>query len=51
MVLDPESHNDAENYDRYATYEQARDAALCCIEDVLEEGDHDGEATRPPWRP
>jgi hypothetical protein len=43
VVYDPEGHYDADRHDRYATFEQARDAALCCIEDVLEEGDYEGE--------
>ena len=43
VVHDPEGLYDADRYDRYATFEQARDAALCCIEDVLDEGDYDGD--------
>ncbi len=43
VVHDPEIHYDADRYDRYATFEQARDAALCCIEDVLDEGDYEDE--------
>ena len=43
VVHDPDGHYDADRYDRYATFEQARDAALCCIEDVLDEGDYEGE--------
>jgi hypothetical protein len=43
VVHDPEGHYDADHYDRYATFEQARDAALCCNEDVLDEGDYEGE--------
>jgi hypothetical protein len=43
VVHDPEGHFNADQYDRHATFEQARDAALCCIEDVLDEGDYEGE--------
>jgi hypothetical protein len=43
VVYDPEGHYDADLYDRYASFEQARDAALSCIEDVLEEGDYEGD--------
>lgn len=43
VIHDPEGHYDADRYDRYSTFEQARDAALSCIEDVLDEGDYDGE--------
>src|SRR4051812_22546793 len=44
VVFDGDGHYDAEEYDCYATFDQARDAALSCIEDVLDEGDYDGEA-------
>jgi hypothetical protein len=43
VVYDPEGRYDADLYDRYSSFEQARDAALSCIEDVLEEGDYEGE--------
>ncbi len=43
VIHDAEGVYDADRYDRYATFEQARDAAMSCIEDVLEEGDYDGE--------
>lgn len=43
VVFDREGLYDAEQYDCYSTFDQARDAALSCIEDVLDEGDYDGE--------
>jgi hypothetical protein len=43
VVHDPEGLYDADLYDRYTTFEQARDAALCCIEDVLEEEDYESQ--------
>jgi hypothetical protein len=43
VIHDPEGRYDADRFDRYATFEQARDAALCCLEDVLDEGDYEDE--------
>jgi hypothetical protein len=42
-VHDPDSRYDADRYDRYATFGEARDAALTCVETLLDEGDFDGE--------
>lgn len=42
VVFDPEGHFDAERYDRYETFTQARDAALSSIEIMLDEEDYDG---------
>ena len=43
VAFDPEGHYDADRNDRYATFEQARDAAQSSIELMLDEGDYDGE--------
>jgi len=43
VIYDPEGRYDPERYDRYATYEEARDAALTCIELMLYMQDYDGE--------
>ncbi len=43
VTFDPEGRHDADRHDRYATFEQARDAALSSIELMLDEGDYDGE--------
>jgi hypothetical protein len=42
VVFDPEGHFDGERYDRYATFTEARDAALSSIEIMLDEEDYDG---------
>jgi hypothetical protein len=42
VVFDPEGRFDAERYDRYETFTQARDAALSSIEIMLDEEDYDG---------
>jgi hypothetical protein len=42
VVHDPEGHYDPERYDHYPSFEQARDAALSCVELLLDEGDYDG---------
>ena len=46
VVLDAEGHFDAESYDRYATFAEARDAALSSIEIMLDEEDYDGDDHR-----
>ncbi len=46
VVFDAEGHFDSERYDRYATFTQARDAALSSIEIMLDEKDYDGEDHR-----
>jgi hypothetical protein len=46
VSFDPEGRYDAERHDRYATFEQARDAALSSIELMLDERDYDGEDHR-----
>ncbi|MFO0909691.1 MAG: hypothetical protein U0794_15320 [Isosphaeraceae bacterium] len=46
VVFDPENRFDAERYDRYPTFIQARDAALSSIEVMLDEGDYDGDDHR-----
>lgn len=46
VVLDAEGHLDGEQYDRYTTFVEARDAALSSIEIMLDEEDYDGEDHR-----
>jgi hypothetical protein len=46
VVFDAEGHFDSERYDRYATFTEARDAALSSIEIMLDEADYDGEDHR-----
>ncbi len=46
VVFDVEGHFDGERYDRYATFAEARDAALSSIEIMLDEEDYDGEDHR-----
>jgi hypothetical protein len=46
VVFDPEGRFDAELYDRYASFIEARDAALSSIEIMLDEGDYDGDDHR-----
>lgn len=46
VVFDPQGHFDGEQYDRYATFTEARDAALSSIEIMLDEEDYDGEDHR-----
>src|SRR5690242_17823072 len=43
VVLDPDGRFDADRYDHYATFVEARDAALSSIELMLDEGDYDGD--------
>jgi hypothetical protein len=46
VVFDPEGRFDAELYDRYASFIEARDAALSSVEIMLDEGDYDGDDHR-----
>ena len=46
VVLDPEGQIDPELHDHYASFVEARDAALCCVELLLDEGDYDGDDHR-----
>jgi hypothetical protein len=46
VVLDPETRYDAQLYDRYPTFVEARDAALSSIELMLDEQDYDGDDHR-----
>ena len=46
VVFDPEGRFEAEHYDRYASFTEARDAALSSIEIMLDEADYDGEDHR-----
>ena len=46
VAFDPEGRFDGERYDRYASFAEARDAALSSIEIMLDEEDYDGEDHR-----
>jgi hypothetical protein len=46
VVRDAECHLDGDRYDRYATFTEARDAALSSIEIMLDEEDYDGDDHR-----
>jgi hypothetical protein len=46
VAFDPEGCYDPDRHDRYATFEQARDAAQSSIELMLDEGDFDGDDHR-----
>jgi hypothetical protein len=46
VVFDPEGRFEAEHYDRYASFSEARDAAHSSIEIMLDEADYDGEDHR-----
>jgi hypothetical protein len=46
VVYDPEGLFDSDRSDRFATFTEARDAALSCIEVMLHEGDYDDEEHR-----
>lgn len=46
VVHDPEGLYDPERHDRYATFIEARDAALSSVEVILDEADYDGEDHR-----
>jgi molybdenum cofactor biosynthesis enzyme MoaA len=46
VVFDAEGYFDGDRYDRYATFVEARDAALSSIEIMLDEADYDGDDHR-----
>ncbi len=46
VLFDLEGRFEAEQYDRYASFTEARDAALSSIEIMLDEADYDGEDHR-----
>src|SRR3954453_19435779 len=46
VVFDPEGLFDSDRSDRFASFEEARDAALSCIEVMLHEGDYDDDEHR-----
>jgi hypothetical protein len=46
VVFDPEGRFDPERYDRYDSFDAARDAALSSIEIMLDEEDYDGDDHR-----
>jgi hypothetical protein len=44
--FDPHGLYDADRHDRYATFSEARDAALTCIEAMLDEADYEDQTHR-----
>ncbi len=46
VVFDPEGRHDNDRSDRFATYAEARDAALSCVELMLDEEDYDDDDHR-----
>lgn len=46
VVFDPEGCHDNDRSDRFDTFTEARDAALSCVELMLDEGDYDDEEHR-----
>ncbi len=46
VVFDPTGRFDSEWYDRYASFTEARDAALSSIEIMIDEADYDDEDHR-----
>jgi hypothetical protein len=46
VVLDLDGRLDTDHHDHYATFVEARDAALSSIEMMLDEGDYDGDDHR-----
>ncbi len=46
VAFDPEGRIDPDRFDRYPTFEAARNAALTCVEILLDLGDYDGEDHR-----
>lgn len=46
VVVDPGGAYDPDRHDHYATFVEARDAALSSVELILDEGDYDGDDHR-----
>lgn len=46
VVFDPEGRIEDERSDRFAEFDEARDAALSCVELMLDEEDYDDEEHR-----
>jgi hypothetical protein len=46
VVFDPDGVYDSERSDRYASFGEARDAALSCVEVMLHEGEYDDDEHR-----
>ena len=46
VVFDPEGYHDNDRSDRFDSFTEARDAALSCVELMLDEEDYDGEDHR-----
>src|SRR6516165_1867233 len=46
VVFDPQGHHSADRHDRYARFTEARDAALTCVEIMLDEAEYEDEVHR-----
>lgn len=46
VIFDPEGRIDDERSDRFVSFNEARDAALSCVELMLDEEDYDDEEHR-----
>ena len=46
VVFDPEGYHDNDRSDRFDTFDEARNAALSCIELMLDEEDYDDDDHR-----
>ena len=46
VVYDPDGLHDSDRSDRYETYSEARDAALSCVEVMLDEEEYDDDQHR-----
>lgn len=46
VIFDPQGLFDSDRSDRFASFNEARDAALSCIEVMLHEGDYDDDEHR-----
>jgi hypothetical protein len=46
VVFDPDGLHDSDRSDRYETFSEARDAALSCVEVMLDEEEYDDDQHR-----
>jgi hypothetical protein len=46
VVLDPDGLHDSDRSDRYESFDEARIAALCCVEVILDEEEYDDDQHR-----
>lgn len=46
VIYDPDNHFDADQYDRFASFETARDEAIYCLESLIDERDYDDDDHR-----